>query len=94
MRRGRPPWRAWYTSWPAAKSHPIAPGEFFGYYVIAKQYYDHYWDILLREEANRVHPVGLYDLNRLPRKVGKEYRQLIEEWRDFLPTGSSALMLL
>ena len=52
------------------------------------------WDIALREERNRVHPVGLYDLDRKRRKVGTEYRRLIEEWREFLPTGTSALMLV
>ena len=123
----------------------VASGEFFGYYVIAKQYYDRYglplmhtetnikesegavqwlwkewncmlrlredgvpvvgftwysltdqidWDVALRRENNRVHPVGLYDLERKPRKVGKEYRRLIQEWREFLPTGTSALMLV
>ncbi|MBX9682025.1 MAG: family 1 glycosylhydrolase [Gemmataceae bacterium] len=123
----------------------VASGEFFGYYVIAKQYYDRYglplmhtetnireeegavqwlwkewntllrlrqdgvpivgftwysltdqidWDIALREERNRVHPVGLYDLNRKPRRVGQEYRRLIQEWRHFLPAGTSALMLV
>lgn len=123
----------------------VASGEFFGYYVIAKQYYNRYglpvmhtetnireeegatqwlwkewntllrlredgvpivgftwysltdqidWDIALREERNRLHPVGLYDLERKPRKVGNEYRRLIEEWREFLPTGTSALMLV
>jgi beta-glucosidase/6-phospho-beta-glucosidase/beta-galactosidase len=123
----------------------IGSGEFFGYYVIAKQYYDRYglplmhtetniresdgsvqwlwkewncmlrlrqdgvpivgftwysltdqmdWDTVLREDAHRVNTVGLYDLKREPRKVGKEYRRLIQEWREFLPTGSSALMLV
>jgi beta-glucosidase/6-phospho-beta-glucosidase/beta-galactosidase len=123
----------------------VAAGEFFGYYVIARQYYARYglplmhtetnireadgsvqwlwkewntmlrlrqdgvpivgftwysltdqidWDIALREERNAVHPVGLYDLDRNPRKVGPEYRRLIREWREFLPTGSSALMLV
>jgi beta-glucosidase/6-phospho-beta-glucosidase/beta-galactosidase len=123
----------------------VAAGEFFGYYVIARQYYSRYglplmhtetnirerdgsvqwlwkewntmlrlrqdgvpivgftwysltdqmdWDIALREERNRVHPVGLYDLNRQPRKVGHEYRRLIRQWREFLPTGTSALMLV
>lgn len=122
-----------------------AAGEFFGYYVIAKQYYDRYglpimhtetniweeqgaaqwlwkewanmlqlrrdgvpivgftwysltdqmdWDTALREDKHRVNTVGLYDLDRKPREVGKHYRRLIREWRDFLPTGSSALMLV
>jgi beta-glucosidase/6-phospho-beta-glucosidase/beta-galactosidase len=52
------------------------------------------WDIALREERNQVHPVGLYDLERRPRKVGKVYKQLISEWREFLPAGTSALMLV
>ncbi len=123
----------------------IASGEFFGYYVIAKQYYERYglplmhtetnikeqdgsvqwlwkewnsmlrlrqdgvpivgftwysltdqidWDIALRQERNHVHEVGLYDLNRQERVVGREYRKLIREWREFLPTGTSALMLV
>ncbi len=123
----------------------VASGEFFGYYVIARQYFERYglplmhtetnikeqdgsvqwlwkewnsmlrlrqdgvpivgftwysltdqidWDIALREERNQVHPVGLYDLNRQPRPVGKEYRKLIHEWREFLPAGTSALMLV
>jgi beta-glucosidase len=42
------------------------------------------WDTALREEANRVHPVGLYDLNRRPRDVGKLYRRLINEWASVL----------
>lgn len=128
-----------------ADGSTIASGEFFGYYVIAKQYFDRYglplmhtetniresegavqwlwkewnnmlrlrqdgvpivgftwysltdqidWDIALREERNNIHPVGLYDLQRRPRRVGAEYRRLIHEWREFLPTGSSALMLV
>jgi beta-glucosidase/6-phospho-beta-glucosidase/beta-galactosidase len=123
----------------------VASGEFFGYYVIAKQYYDRYglplmhtetnireedgsvqwlwkewntllrlrmdgvpivgftwysltdqidWDIALREERNNLHPVGLYNLERQRRPVGDEYVRLIQLWRDFLPTGTSALMLV
>jgi beta-glucosidase/6-phospho-beta-glucosidase/beta-galactosidase len=123
----------------------VAAGEFFGYYVIARQYYARYglplmhtetnirenegapqwlwkewntmlrlrqdgvpivgftwysltdqidWDIALRQKRNQVHPVGLYDLDRKPRRVGEEYRRLIGEWRELLPTGSSALMLV
>jgi beta-glucosidase len=52
------------------------------------------WDIALREERNRVHTVGLYDLDRNERRVGAEYQRLIKEWREVLPTGSSALMLV
>mgnify|MGYP001598714006 CR=1 FL=1 len=123
----------------------IPSGEFFGYYVIAKQYYDRYrlplmhtetnlwendgsvqwlwkewncmlrlrqdgvpivgftwysltdqmdWDTVLREDKKRVNPVGLYDLNRKVRRVGQNYRRLIMDWREMLPSGSSALMLV
>jgi beta-glucosidase len=123
----------------------VPSGEFFGYYVIARQYFERYglplmhtetnisekegsvqwlwkewncmlrlrqdgvpivgftwysltdqmdWDTALREDAHRVNTVGLYDLDRKIRKVGKHYRQLIKEWGEVLPAGSSALMLV
>ena len=49
------------------------------------------WDTALREKNNRVHPVGLYDLNRQIRPVGRAYKQLIQDWRDVLPTQSLCL---
>ena len=49
------------------------------------------WDTALREENGRVHPVGLYDLNREIRPVGISYRQLIADWRSVLPTQSVCL---
>jgi beta-glucosidase len=111
-------------------------GEIFGYYVITRQYYDHYrmpvmhtetnlahnenaaqwlwkewanivrlredgtpiigftwfsltdqvdWDTALREDNGNVNPLGLYDLDRRIRPVGKEYRKLINQWRHLLP---------
>lgn len=120
-------------------------GEFFGYHVIAKQYYERYqmpimhtetniweqqgsaqwlwkqwncmlelrrqgvpivgftwfslidqmdWDTVLREDNHNVNTVGLYDLDRNIREVGRHYKRLIEQWREFLPSGSSALMLV
>ncbi len=51
------------------------------------------WDIALREERNRVHPVGLYDLDRKPRPVGLAYRQLIRDWRTVLPAQSVCLIV-
>jgi hypothetical protein len=39
----------------------------------------------------RVHPVGLYDLNREIRPVGRCYKQLIADWREVLPTQSVCL---
>jgi beta-glucosidase len=49
------------------------------------------WDTALREKNNRVHPVGLYDLHREIRAVGRSYKQLIRDWRDVLPTQSICL---
>jgi hypothetical protein len=49
------------------------------------------WSIALREERGRVDPVGLYDLDRKIRPVGKAYRQLIMDWREVLPTQSICL---
>ena len=49
------------------------------------------WDTALREKNDRVHPVGLYDLNREIRAVGRSYKQLIADWRDVLPTQSICL---
>jgi beta-glucosidase/6-phospho-beta-glucosidase/beta-galactosidase len=123
----------------------MSSGEFFGYYVIAKQYYDRYglplmhtetnlwendgsvqwlwkewncmlrlrqdgvpivgftwysltdqmdWDTALRENNFRINPVGLYDLDRKIRRVGQNYKRLISDWREMLPAGSSALMLV
>jgi beta-glucosidase/6-phospho-beta-glucosidase/beta-galactosidase len=49
------------------------------------------WDTALRERNDRVHPVGLFDLNREIRPVGLAYRQLIKDWRAVLPTQSVCL---
>jgi beta-glucosidase/6-phospho-beta-glucosidase/beta-galactosidase len=49
------------------------------------------WDVGLREQNNRVHPVGLYDLDRRIRPVGRSYRQLIRDWATVLPTQSLCL---
>jgi len=49
------------------------------------------WDVSLREVNNRVNPLGLFDLNRKIRTVGKAYRQLIHDWRQVLPTQSVCL---
>jgi beta-glucosidase len=49
------------------------------------------WDCALREENNRVTAVGLYDLDRKIRPVGKAYKELIKDWRQVLPTQSVCL---
>jgi beta-glucosidase/6-phospho-beta-glucosidase/beta-galactosidase len=49
------------------------------------------WDTALREDAGRVNPLGLYDLDRKIRPVGRAYRTLIKQWRKILPTQSYSL---
>jgi beta-glucosidase/6-phospho-beta-glucosidase/beta-galactosidase len=49
------------------------------------------WDTTLRENNGNVNPLGLYDLSRNIRAVGKAYKQLIQSWRDVLPTQSVCL---
>jgi hypothetical protein len=51
------------------------------------------WDTALREQNGRVNPLGLYDLDRNIRAVGRCYRQIIRDWRDVLPTQSLCLSL-
>jgi beta-glucosidase len=51
------------------------------------------WDTALRENNGRVNPLGLYDLDRKPRAVGKAYKKLISDWRDLLATQSACLVL-
>jgi beta-glucosidase len=49
------------------------------------------WDSALREKRGNVNPLGLYDLDRNIRPVGKAYKRLIQQWRDVLPTQSLCL---
>jgi beta-glucosidase/6-phospho-beta-glucosidase/beta-galactosidase len=51
------------------------------------------WDTALREDNGHVNPLGLFDLDRRIRPVGKAYRQLIEDWRDILPMESRHLAM-
>lgn len=50
------------------------------------------WDTALREDNDRINPLGLYDLDRNVRPVGEAYKQLVEQWRDILPAESLCLM--
>ncbi|HZS08722.1 MAG TPA: family 1 glycosylhydrolase [Blastocatellia bacterium] len=52
------------------------------------------WDTSLREENNRVNPLGLYDLDRKIRPVGRAYKRLISQWSDtpLLPNGPLTLI--
>lgn len=49
------------------------------------------WDSALRETRGNVNPLGLYDLDRNIRAVGRAYKQLIHDWREVLPTQSVCL---
>jgi beta-glucosidase len=51
------------------------------------------WDSALREDAGHVNPLGLYDLDRKIRAVGRAYKQLIYDWRNVLPTQSVCLRI-
>lgn len=50
------------------------------------------WDTALREDAGRVNPVGLFDLDRTIRQVGKDYRRLVQEWSGHLAADEVAAM--
>jgi hypothetical protein len=49
------------------------------------------WDTALREDAGRVNPLGLFDLNRQLMPVGKAYKKLIGQWQPVLAAESYGL---
>jgi beta-glucosidase/6-phospho-beta-glucosidase/beta-galactosidase len=51
------------------------------------------WNTALREDNGHVNPLGLYDLNRQIRPVGRAYKQLIQDWGKVLPTQSMCLQV-
>lgn len=51
------------------------------------------WIVALREDTGQVDPVGLYDLDRKIRPVGKAYKELISAWKEVLPTQSVCLQV-
>jgi beta-glucosidase/6-phospho-beta-glucosidase/beta-galactosidase len=51
------------------------------------------WDTSLREENGTLNPLGLVDLDRNIRPVGRAYQRLIQQWQDILPTNSMFLRL-
>ena len=40
-----------------------------------------------------MNPLGLFDLDRKIRNVGKAYKQLIADWRNVLPAASVCLVV-
>ena len=51
------------------------------------------WNSALRVKAGHVDPVGLFDLDRNIRPVGEEYKRIIRDWNQVLPTQSTALVM-
>jgi beta-glucosidase len=51
------------------------------------------WDSALQENTGTVNPLGLYDLDRNIRPVGRAYKQLIERWQTVLPFHSVCLVV-
>jgi beta-glucosidase len=51
------------------------------------------WDSALREQNGNVNPLGLFDLDRKIRNVGRAYKQLIADWREVLPASSVCLVV-
>lgn len=51
------------------------------------------WAFALREIHDSIEAVGLYDLDRKIRPVGRAYKQLIDAWRDVLPAQSVCLQV-
>ena len=51
------------------------------------------WDTALREDNGRVNPLGLFDLDRNIRPVGRAYKQLIKDWGMVLPTQSVCMVV-
>jgi len=43
--------------------------------------------------TGNVNPLGLYDLDRNIRPVGRAYKQLIEDWQNVLPAESVCLVV-
>ena len=51
------------------------------------------WDTALRENNGNVNALGLFDLDRNIRPVGRDYKNLIQDWQSVLPTQSVCLIV-
>jgi beta-glucosidase/6-phospho-beta-glucosidase/beta-galactosidase len=49
------------------------------------------WDTALTEDAGRQNPLGLFDLDRKIRPVGKAYKELVKKWRPIVNSGDADL---
>jgi beta-glucosidase/6-phospho-beta-glucosidase/beta-galactosidase len=51
------------------------------------------WNSALREENGHIDTVGLYDLDRRIRPVGRAFQRLVSQWREVLPAQSLCLQV-
>jgi hypothetical protein len=51
------------------------------------------WNSALRENHGTVNPLGLYDLDRNIRPVGRAYKKLISDWSTLLEVQTNCLAL-
>ncbi len=81
-------WKEWLNM--ALLKHSGVPIVGFTWYSLTDQVD---WDTALRENNGRVNALGLYDLDRKIRPVGREYKNLVREWRDVLPLDTVGISL-
>lgn len=51
------------------------------------------WDSALRNDAGKINPLGLYDIDRNIREVGRAYRHIISEWKGILENESLGIYI-
>jgi hypothetical protein len=51
------------------------------------------WDSALREDRGRVNSLGLFDMNRKIRAVGRQYKKIIQQWMPVLEKEPFGLQL-
>jgi beta-glucosidase/6-phospho-beta-glucosidase/beta-galactosidase len=81
-------WKQWHNLLRLRQSGVPVLG--FTWYSITDQID---WDTALREDNGHVNPLGLYDLDRNIRPVGRAYKQLIQDWNTVLGRQSDSLVL-
>ncbi len=52
------------------------------------------WDSALRNDAGNINSLGMYDLDRKIRPLGREYINLIKQWKDVLDTEGYGVPLV
>lgn len=81
-------WKEWCNM--ALLKHSGVPIIGFTWYSLTDQVD---WDTALRENNGNVNPLGLYDLDRKIRPVGREYQTLVRDWRDILPLDTVCISI-